>query len=66
MAATFRPCSLSMAAMRRVVWLLPDPVLTAHTEITGFVLLSIVSAAPRILKLAPAELAIEPRSITYV
>ena len=50
--------------MRRLVWLLPDPVRTAQTEITGLVLLIIVGSAPRSLKCAPAALAMELRLIT--
>ncbi len=50
--------------MRRVVWLLPDPVRTAHTEITGFRLLIIVVVALSSLKSAPAALTSEARSIT--
>src|SRR3972149_2568709 len=30
-----RPASCTRAATRRVVWLLPAPVRTAHTEMTG-------------------------------
>ena len=50
--------------MRRVVWLLPEPVRTAQTAMTGFVLCSIVVAAPSSLKSAPAALTIEARSST--
>jgi len=38
--------------MRRLVWLFPAPVRTAHTEITGFALSSIVVRGPRRTKSA--------------
>ena len=47
---------MRIAATRRVVWLLPEPVRTAQTETTGLRLLIIVSPGPRRTKLAPAAM----------
>ena len=63
-AATLSPIFLRMSATRRVVWLLPEPVRTAHTATTGFVLLIIVLVALSTLKSAPAALTSEQRSMT--
>jgi len=50
--------------MRRLVWLLPQPVRTAQTLMTGLVLFSSVRRSPSIVKSAPAALTIEARLIT--
>ncbi len=42
--------------IRREVWLLPQPVRTAPTEITGLLLLIWVSLGPSSVKLAPGRL----------
>ena len=42
MLTTFLPASRSMVWILRVVWLLPAPVRTAQTAITGLVLLTMV------------------------
>ena len=56
MAATWRPLVLRIWATLREVWLLPQPVRTAQTETTGFVLLTIVSSGPRRTKRRPGRL----------
>ncbi len=50
--------------MRRLVWLLPQPVRTAPTLMTGLVLFSSVRRSPSIVKSAPAALTIDARLIT--
>ena len=50
--------------MRRLVWLLPLPVRTAHTATTGFVAPSIVRSGPRSRKSTPAASAREAMCIT--
>jgi hypothetical protein len=53
-ATTFNPLAMRISMMRREVWLLPHPVRTAPTEMTGLLLLSMVSFGPGSTKLAPA------------
>jgi hypothetical protein len=53
-----------MRATRRLVWLLPLPVRTAHTATTGFSLVNIVARGPSSVKSAPAASAREARCIT--
>ena len=50
--------------MRRLVWLLPQPVRTAPTLMTGLVLLIWVWRSPSMVKSAPAALTMEPRLMT--
>ena len=50
--------------IRREVWLLPQPVRTAPTAMTGFELFSIVSFGPRSTKFAPAACTIAATVIT--
>ena len=45
---------MSIWTMAREVWLLPEPVRTAQTAMTGFVDLTWVSLGPRREKEAPA------------
>jgi len=61
---TFLPISRRRSDTRRLVWLLPDPVRTAHTEITGTLDSSMVSFQPIRRKSAPAARTIEARCIT--
>jgi hypothetical protein len=49
---------------RRVVWLLPLPVRTAHTAITGMEAASIVSPAPNKRKELPRAITRDACSIT--
>src|SRR3989344_553531 len=53
--ATFFPAFFSNSAILRVVWLFPEPVLTAHTAITGFLLSRAVSSGPKRVKDALQE-----------
>ncbi len=64
MAATFLPMAIRIWLTRRVVWLLPLPVRTAQTEITGLLLLIMVSRGPSRMKLAPAAMTSEALSMT--
>jgi hypothetical protein len=50
----------------RDVWLLPQPVRTAPTAITGFVLFTIVSLHPSSEKLAPAEFTMALIDISHI
>src|SRR4030042_3266825 len=54
MAATLYPMLRKISDTRRVVWLLPEPVRTAHTETTGLVDFSWVVFIPISRKSAPA------------
>ena len=63
MAATFLPMAIRIWLTRRVVWLLPQPVRTAHTETTGLLLLIMVSRGPSRMKLAPAAMTSEALSM---
>ena len=65
MLTTFLPASRSSTWILRVVWLLPAPVRTAHTAITGFVLLTIVWSGPSRRKSAPSAFTSAERCITY-
>ncbi len=65
MLTTFLPASRSMVWILRVVWLLPAPVRTAQTAMTGFVLLTITWSGPRRRKSAPDALTIAERCMTY-
>ena len=52
-ATTRRPFARRMAATRRVVWLLPAPVRTAHTDTTGTFAFSMLAFGPMSRKSAP-------------
>jgi hypothetical protein len=56
---------LSVWAIARVVWLLPEPVRTAQTATTGTVAVSIVSRGPSSWKFAPAASTSLALCITY-
>ena len=58
------PASRSIWPTRRVVWLLPHPVLTAQMATTGLTLGNIVAAGPRRRKSAPAARMAEALCIT--
>jgi hypothetical protein len=58
------PQARSRRTTRRVVWLLPLPVRTAHTDTTGTFDLSMVLRDPRSLKSAPAASTIEALCIS--
>jgi len=62
---TFLPASMSMRWILRLVWLLPAPVRTAQTAITGLVLLTMVWSGPRRRKSAPSALTSAERCMTY-
>ena len=64
MTTTLRPRSRRIAAALRVVWLLPQPVRTAHTDTTGRLDTSIVSRVPSSRKSAPAATARDARCMT--
>ena len=61
---TRSPAASSSSPIRRLVWLLPQPVRTAVTATTGFVASSIVERGPRSRKSAPAASAIDALCIT--
>ena len=61
---TSRPASRRIRPTRRLVWLLPQPVRTAQTATTGFVLSSIVELGPSSRKSAPAAITTEALCIT--
>ena len=52
-AATLLPAALRILTTAREVWLLPAPVRTAQTAMTGLVLCSIVCRCPNMQKSAP-------------
>ena len=62
--ATLSPAPSRTRPTSRLVWLLPQPVRTAHTATTGLVLASIVERLPMSVKSAPAAIAIDARCIT--
>ncbi len=64
MATTFFPCARSRLQTLREVWLLPAPVRTATTAITGFVERIMVFSAPSTVKLAPSDMTSEALDIT--
>ena len=64
-ATAFMPASLAMRAMKRVTPLLPQPVLTAQTEITGFAESRKVFSAEWRTKSAPIEAHRDARSMMY-
>ena len=53
MATTFLPSFCSAFTTARLVWLLPQPVRTAHTDTTGFVDWTMVASGPIRRKSAP-------------
>jgi len=65
MLTTFLPASRSMVWILRVVWLLPAPVRTAHTAMTGLVLLTMTLSGPISMKSAPREFTRAERCMTY-
>ena len=64
-ATTRFPLSASFRQTRRVVWLLPLPVLVAQMETTGTLAVSMVVSAPRRRKSAPVASTSEARRMTY-
>ena len=67
MATTFLPAALRTPATFRVVWLLPHPVLTAVTAMTGLELASMVLFTPSMVKSAPAALQrLASKPVTFV
>ena len=64
MATTRIPRFRSSRATRRVVWLLPLPVRTAHTETTLTLARSMVALGPSSRKPAPAASTSEALCIT--
>ena len=65
-SATLRPASSRMRPTLRLVWLLPQPVRTAQTATTGFVLSSIVAFGPSSVKSAPAASTIDALCMTVL
>ena len=65
MAATRNPLSRSRRQTSREVWLLPQPVRTATTAMTGRRERTIVLSGPSSLKSAPADIAREALAMTY-
>ena len=63
-SATDRPCERRIRPTARLVWLLPQPVRTAVTAITGLTLFSIVDLGPSRVKSAPAASAIDALCMT--
>ena len=64
MTATLYPISLNISETLRVVWLFPDPVLTAQMETTGFVDFSWDEFVPISRKSAPDAKTSDALSIT--
>ena len=64
MTATFLPRALRYSQTLRVVWLLPQPVRTAQTAMTGFLEGSMVCFQPMSRKSAPAALTMEALCMT--
>ena len=64
-ATGFLPAFASIAAIKRVTPDFPHPVLTAHTEITGFEEWSMERSAPRSTKLASSEVTSEALCMRY-
>ena len=60
----FFPSPVRISQIFRVVWDLPQPVLTAHTAITGLAARSMVWAAPGSMKSAPAAMTWEALCIS--
>ena len=65
MAATRLPIDLRIEVIARDVWLLPQPVRTAQTAMTGLVDSSIVLRCPMMRKSAPAVLTMAALCMTF-
>ncbi len=59
------PWSRKVAATFRVVWLLPEPVRTAHTATTGTFASSMVAPGPSRTKFAPFDMTWLALCMTY-